>query len=560
MIAIMPPGVVSHGRPAGLYVSPGHGWGACCFLSGYGSCVRPQNCLVGAVNLKDCPHHKECIKDRPGLSREQFDAEYNDYIDHDTGKRKLTCITREHIPENIQDSDRRKQWLGMEIYPLFGSFVLELPVVHYLLFGDGSLSPMDGYLVCFQFMLVCHASRKCNFHAETGGGHPMCIPKVVACLVPPATTCCGKDMRVHEEPAQVFGTNFVQSITIRSFHCDVCGAVHAPTGGEHFFFRKAKFKSQVLGTFEICFSWELLYALCDHIGNGYFFFSFFRARLLAYLRLNYTEQEMQAMQSLYPHLRDALMDFVDQMCLDYRGAFSCQCSKKHQHIVIDGITISCKRQRLFLVGPWLTTGQQGGGELVPARQGSAPADRLVIKDAGARDTLRDFTSAEGVPLPKLQELRHACDLPDAQPWRMALRTVLKPCPQGVAVENSDGKCVPETAFLPFLRSLSSNSPALAYLPLRDASVVMTWLDLARKSQTATSEHEARVMFESHLSQQHWGDMRDSIPGLAAVLFTVKELAITHARAELCVGLCDLVALTLQVCAMCVCMIRRKVPS
>lgn len=168
--------------------------------------------------------------------------------------------------------------------------------------------------------------------------------------------CCGVGLTHKYVDAWVFTRSRIdRNFRIRVSQCDVCNKSYSPDGSEDFILRKSFVRSRYLGEFELCFTWQVLYGAKRHITKGGFFHTHFTDLLQEYQGgLDGEYWVLEAMQSLYPHFRDAVMDFVDLMELPYRAELSCKCDSKNQFLIFDGLTVACKRSAMHLTGTWLT--------------------------------------------------------------------------------------------------------------------------------------------------------------------------------------------------------------
>ena len=81
-----------------------------------------------------------------------------------------------------------------------------------------------------------------------------------------------------------------------------CG-YRAIDGSEYFLLRKGLTTSGSLGTFELCFGWDLLYEGVQDLADGGFFFATWVRRLRAYKHLDWQDAQLDAMQTLYRQLQ-----------------------------------------------------------------------------------------------------------------------------------------------------------------------------------------------------------------------------------------------------------------
>ena len=142
------------------------------------------------------------------------------------------------------------------------------------------------------------------------------------------TECsCGAPLEHHELPARVFGTSAIDEVTLVEASCTECGVRAAVDGSEYFILRKGPFSSAPLGTFELCFSWELLNdTMNDLAAEGTFFWTRWKACMKKWDGIDVTAAQLVGWHSLYRHFVTATLDFVTLQALDYKSVLSCKCS------------------------------------------------------------------------------------------------------------------------------------------------------------------------------------------------------------------------------------------
>lgn len=51
------------------------------------------------------------------MSEAAFEQQVQRFMDPNTGERRLTCTSRQRIPENVGHSERADEWAGMSLTP-----------------------------------------------------------------------------------------------------------------------------------------------------------------------------------------------------------------------------------------------------------------------------------------------------------------------------------------------------------------------------------------------------------------------------------------------------------
>jgi hypothetical protein len=91
---------------------------------------------------------------------------------------------------------------------------------------------------------------------------------------------CNETMQWKITKAKVFDISCVVDINIA---CEVCACGHQTVDGrENCLLRKSFFKSTVLGEFELCFTWCLLYKCRDELEDCGLFFAMLRGLIKSY--------------------------------------------------------------------------------------------------------------------------------------------------------------------------------------------------------------------------------------------------------------------------------------
>jgi hypothetical protein len=179
-----------------------------------------------------------------------------------------------------------------------------------------------------------------------------------------------------------------------------------------------------------------------------------------------------ALSSVYRHFQEACIDFVELMEIDYRAVLSCKCEVQHQHLVADGIRVSCPLSKLHLLGPWLP---QHEGPIPQQLHGSAYHHRHAVQDADLRRLLRAYASASGLDAASFGSMIACC------------QRLQRPEPAdvlGALSEEQDERIVAIKWARKVLRELGANSPACA--------IVQEWL-LVTQAMLAAPLHQRRVV-------------------------------------------------------------------
>lgn len=316
------------------------------------------------------------------------------------------------------------------------------------------------------------------------------------------TECsCGAPLEHHELPARVFGTSAIDEVTLVEASCTECGVRAAVDGSEYFILRKGPFSSAPLGTFELCFSWELLNdTMNDLAAEGTFFWTRWKACMKKWDGIDVTAAQLVGWHSLYRHFVTATLDFVTLQALDYKSVLSCKCDDPNKHMVSDALTLAIRRARVHLDGPWLPGDPEPGSGGMAAQFGSEYHARFAIPAYSLRAALRPITTtaAEGWADDELRALEEEChhwqggNVPDVDralpPISSALLTLFAEAHRPiVAVGNRlrDHICS-------FLRDLSANTPACQIAHLIDLAALQrcrssVCMALAAEDEAAAAE-------------------------------------------------------------------------
>jgi hypothetical protein len=116
---------------------------------------------------------------------------------------------------------------------------------------------------------------------------------------------------------------------------------------------KVLVQSQLHGSYEICFHWELWYETILQLVEGEHWYSTWVLQMPAYKRTGNSEVELMALQSVHKHFREACMDFERLWGLACRHALHRQCARPGSTRVADGIMVSCKNALMRMYAPFL---------------------------------------------------------------------------------------------------------------------------------------------------------------------------------------------------------------
>jgi hypothetical protein len=210
-------------------------------------------------------------------------------------------------------------------------------------------------------------------HLRSGASDKLHDPSLTSC---PNCQMCS--LSAVETPAKIFGTRAVVDASIYEQFCSACSHLVSFDGSEAFILRKAQFSSAVLGKFELCFDWDLLYSTLDDVVDGTHWYTCWTRMMQSYLRDGVPHKQLISMQSMYRHFREASMDFADLWSVDFWAHLRYECVDSTATIMADGITISCLNSSLHLLKPWLPKQPNAGEALVPSQRGSDYGQRFAI--------------------------------------------------------------------------------------------------------------------------------------------------------------------------------------
>lgn len=76
-------------------------------------CLYSHACVQ---KKQSCPHIDAWPSADAAMTADAFEQHMKQFIDPDTGERRLTCVSRAHIPEDLRHGDRAAQWAGVPIW------------------------------------------------------------------------------------------------------------------------------------------------------------------------------------------------------------------------------------------------------------------------------------------------------------------------------------------------------------------------------------------------------------------------------------------------------------
>lgn len=350
-----------------------------------------------------------------------------------------------------------------------------------------------------------------------------------------------QDTTIH---VKVFCLGFIKDVDIIEQIC-ACGH-HSLDGGEHFILRKCPFSSPALGSFELCFHWDLLYHAQRALLSGNHFYTCWTWQMRVY-EAQLDEQQLRGLQSLARHFQEGVMDFVDMMQLPYSDVLRCVCERKHHYLVVDGLTLSVPVRRLLQTVPWLPKQPEPGEEPVALTYGSDYRSRFVFSSKDVRSKLRLLTSAAGASLEAFDSLVALLDEPELQPLRAALATG----GAGAAcIEQQVVKCLPWANA--FLRELSSSSPSCIIAPLDHLPLLRRWCHAmcgvlaAHAEMPATVADASQRLLDAGWTVEDERTLRRCVPVIAECLIQVRLEAARGLHVDMCQAFVDLVEQLCQV--------------
>jgi hypothetical protein len=339
-------------------------------------------------------------------------------------------------------------------------------------------------------------------------------------------------MRRQELPCIVFSENCSWHAVVDEDACDQCGW-EALDGSQHFLLRKASFSSKALGDFELCFHYDVLYKTLQELAGGQHWHNKWMRQMHAYRQCGMSVAQVCALSSVYRHFREACIDFVELMDIDYRAVLSCKCEVQHQHLVADGISVSCPLSKLHLLGPWLP---QHEGPLPHQQHGSEYHHRHAVQDAELRRLLRAYASTSGLDAASFGSMIACCQ---RLQWPEMADLL------GALSEEQDERIVAIKWARKVLRELGANSPACAIVPALQLPLLQEWL-LVTQAMMAAPLHQRRVVMGSWSHAQD-DAVRCGLPKLWEAMREIHRVATTREVPPSLVTLVDLVVRLKQVC-------------
>jgi hypothetical protein len=344
---------------------------------------------------------------------------------------------------------------------------------------------------------------------------------------------CGGSLSDSSKEAWVLSIGNIHKCIIEEQECGACGSCTLD-GAEYFVLRRGPFTSFTLGSFELCFSWQLLYEGVSDVAAGMHFFTRFQRMLLTYSSVGWAPTQLAVMQSLYRPLKGSTMDFVDLMDLPYQDVLACKCSEPLQHLAADGITVSCKRSMLHLEGGWLPQQPEEGAPLMQSRSGSPYHARFVLRNPVLRSLLHPLGSANGMTVQQRAALLQHCE--ENQETDVLL----------LAARWEDGLVLGGDASLlavdwarPFLHDISSNSPAIALVTLADAALLDRWIEQIGAALAATNTQLAAAAM-SEWSRGDDTQCHTSMPRFWLLMRHVQQYAAAQDKAPLCAAVTNII--------------------
>lgn len=399
-------------------------------------------------------------------------------------------------------------------------------------------------------MVLCRPSVNKPWFADLCFSHPSVIKS--ECTLPccPRPQCGGSLLSVQKR-VLVCGYGRIHWAELHEYVCARAECTFQSfDGAEQFLLRKCHFKSAVLGTFDLCFTWQLLYAMSSGVTQGRFTFAEWQVQLRQYRAFAWSLAELAAMQSFYPHVLAGFMDFNDLMQHRYRDVLRCTCVEPGLHMSMDGITIAIKRKNMHLEGSWLPQPVKAGEPLVAALKGSKYADRLVIRSQTLRVLLRELASAKGALLPNYLALLQLCA--DAGDMLAPLHQILQRDEDGGCVSATEGEAgaVHTVAAWArgFLSDIGCDGPACALITIKDYAAVSGCITTV-KSALAQDTLAGALAVLSELGTRDDRSLAESLPRTWPSLSKTQALAAVRSDSgnerKLCTALCSLFEHVLQ---------------
>jgi hypothetical protein len=162
--------------------------------------------------------------------------------------------------------------------------------------------------------------------------------------------CDEADLQDVCTPCHAFWSLDITLTNICEQKCGRCGYQTEYDGGEDFHLRTCWFKSQLHGSYKICFHWGLLYDTILQLVEVVHWYSTW-LRQMAYQRAGTSEVELMSLQSVYKHFSEACIDFECLWAVDYRDVLRCQCARPGSMRVADVIKNPCKFALMRMYAP-----------------------------------------------------------------------------------------------------------------------------------------------------------------------------------------------------------------
>lgn len=144
---------------------------------------------------------------------------------------------------------------------------------------------------------------------------------------------------------------------------------------------------------KIAFHWSLLFEVVDQLGEGRNWWELWVGYLTKYDRLpTHPRSQLDALAMVYKHFQQASMDFVQLMDIDFSAQLRCQCDDPLQHLVADGITVSCQLSNLCMAAPFAALSSD-----THHQWGSQFRDRIYVANTKSRKLLRRFSGLQTSP-------------------------------------------------------------------------------------------------------------------------------------------------------------------
>lgn len=330
---------------------------------------------------------------------------------------------------------------------------------------------------------------------------------------------------VHHERGLILAERCPIEFTFDEVRCvdKECG-YRSLDGAEFCLLRKSTFVSRgVLGRVELFFAYDFLYDYVRSLAKCTHFYTRFAALLQRYSEAGEPPEQLEAMQSLYRHAKEAVMDFVDLMGLPYREELRCKCDARHQHLVADGIMVAIKREMLHIVGTWLPP-LPAEGESVPAVFGSDYHERFAIRSKAMRDLLRSLVSKQGLSAEEYDELLALCEgsQPAGRIEDEAIASIVRKVAVGGLTTTVMPAAIgeqPRVILAPeadrarvLLKDLGAHAPAISLLPAYLVPVLQRFTQCVRRALGADGASAASEAMRQWSREDELA-IRESAPSL-----------------------------------------------